>query len=64
MKTTYDIYANQYSPSAGGVTSKVIKSFRHKQEAVAFLNDRKNIYQYGEMTLVEKAKQPSQEEPI
>lgn len=50
MKTTYNV-------CSGRGSSNVIKTFRHKNEAEAFMSNAKNIRQFGDMRLVEQSKQ-------
>lgn len=53
MKTTYNVCAARYDPEIGGIAERVIKSFRHRQDAEAFMANKKNVRQYGDMQLVE-----------
>ncbi len=59
MKTKYCVC----NIGASGMP-EIIKRFRNKPEAVAFIADEKNTRQYGDMMLVEQAKHGNPAERI
>lgn len=52
MKAKYYVYREYcHDETTGGTLYKRIKTFKNEPEAMAFIDDPKNLYMYGELFL-------------
>ena len=52
MKAKYAVYREYcHDETTGGILYKRVKTFKNEPEAMAFIDDPKNLYMYGELFL-------------
>lgn len=52
MKAKYVVYREYcFDETIGGTLYKRVKTFKNEPEAMAFIDDPKNLYMYGELFL-------------